>query len=485
MVNVAFIVSHNRTVLFRAVAEKLEKDGHVVYWLSPSRVWSRWLMSTGVDESRILQILFPGNDEPEGDCQHRLSRYEVDLTYNAILLSDRVMKALPPRIAQCVFADWADKISNFISSNEIALLLSEKTWAIELISDQVCKKLGIPTFNPHTVRIPATRFAFFNGWSERDFFSPFEPGQKHFSSAEALIQRFRATPSKPWYYYRNNSRKISLYSLAKKYVKHALILRNSDRGNPTRSSAKELVLREVVRQYNRVLALSKAAFHQPKNLEQYSPYILLTLHRQPEASIDVLAHKLSNQLEAIKALVRSLPSDYTLLVKEHSNAIGDRSMAFYNAVARLPNTILIHPMVDSLSLIKSARFVLSATGTASFEAALLGVPAATMVEMFFSPILVRPQFNPYVVTAPQIRDIIESKMQTSDEQRVAFMARIMANSFDAVTVGPDINPIAMDEQNIHNFYSAISMLIDSVNSNVYHRRTSDAALGGGHNNADS
>ena len=160
-------------------------------------------------------------------------------------------------------------------------------------------------------------------------------------------------------------------------------------------------------------------------------------------------------------------------------------MAFYNAVARLPNTKLIHPMADSHNLIKSARFVLSATGTASFEAALLGVPAATMVEMFFSPILATHQLNPFVDTTSRIKNIIESKRQISDEQRVEFMARLIANSFDAVTVGPDINPKAMDEQNIHNFYSAIALLIDSISSNVYLRPTSNAAPSGGHKGASS
>src|SRR5690606_14631785 len=106
-------------------------------------------------------------------------------------------------------------------------------------------------------------------------------------------------------------------------------------------------------------------------------YILVTLHKQPESSIDVLAAGHSNQMEAVRALSRSVSACTEIWVKEHSNAIGDRSLSWYRHLKMIPGVRLIEPYANTFELIRGAEGVISASGTVCFEAGLLGVPAIT------------------------------------------------------------------------------------------------------------
>ena len=72
-------------------------------------------------------------------------------------------------------------------------------------------------------------------------------------------------------------------------------------------------------------------------------YVLLTLHKQPEASIDLFDHYNSNQLELATTIANSLPMHYTLMIKEHSNAIGDRGAKWFKQLKKIKNITLVNP----------------------------------------------------------------------------------------------------------------------------------------------
>jgi UDP-N-acetylglucosamine 2-epimerase len=189
-------------------------------------------------------------------------------------------------------------------------------------------------------------------------------------------------------------------------------------------------------------------------------FILVTLHVQPEASIDVLASKYSNQIEFVRSIARTTPVSHKVLVKEHSNALGDRSYSFYKKLASIPRVTLVDPNIDSHYLIKSADLVISATGTASFEAAVLGTPAVTASEMFFSHLMVQKKFNPYV---DDVKDLIQTgylwKKKYSKEMIVAGMVKILRNSFEGDTTDILSNPNVVKKKNIHLLEKAFKELI--------------------------
>ena len=103
-------------------------------------------------------------------------------------------------------------------------------------------------------------------------------------------------------------------------------------------------------------------------------FVYFPLHLQPEATTIVCAQKYEKQLYFIDNLVKSLPADTVLYVKEHYSFLGCRDNSFYEAFYQYPNVVLIDPWEDSLKLIEKSECVATLTGTAGQEAMLLRHP---------------------------------------------------------------------------------------------------------------
>jgi hypothetical protein len=163
-------------------------------------------------------------------------------------------------------------------------------------------------------------------------------------------------------------------------------------------------------------------------------YVLYPLHHQPEASVDVYGSLNSNQVALVTTLSRILPATHKLWVKEHRGAMGDRSLGWFRAIQALPNVRLIDPFQDIYSLIRGADAVVTITGTAAYEAALMGVPALGLAPVFFAPLL---RNEPVARSHPlewHMRALFDEASQPSSAagrraKAVDFLANLRANSF--------------------------------------------------------
>ena len=70
-----------------------------------------------------------------------------------------------------------------------------------------------------------------------------------------------------------------------------------------------------------------------------------------------------------------MPATHKLWIKEHRGGISDRSLAWFRRIKRLPNVRVIDPFANIYSLIRNADLLVTISGTAGFEAALMGVPS--------------------------------------------------------------------------------------------------------------
>ncbi|MDC0476401.1 hypothetical protein OAN83_01240 [Alphaproteobacteria bacterium] len=105
------------------------------------------------------------------------------------------------------------------------------------------------------------------------------------------------------------------------------------------------------------------------------PYGLYVFQNEPEFSVQGRCKEFHDQLSIIKSIANSLPLGTTLLIKEHA-WIGHRKISFYQEILRYPNIMMVSPSVPASKLIKKATFLVSLNGTAIFEAATMGIPAA-------------------------------------------------------------------------------------------------------------
>lgn len=116
-------------------------------------------------------------------------------------------------------------------------------------------------------------------------------------------------------------------------------------------------------------------------------FIYYPLQTSPESSINTPAPYFIDQMRAIDAIRFAMPSDHTLIVKEHWASVGIRSLSFYKELERKAGVRIAHFSLSSLDLIRRAQLTISVTGTAVFEAFLLGRPSLALGGCFIAEYL--------------------------------------------------------------------------------------------------
>ena len=107
------------------------------------------------------------------------------------------------------------------------------------------------------------------------------------------------------------------------------------------------------------------------------PFVLFPLHAEPESSLQVASPEYLVQLSAITSLARDLPAGYYLAVKETYQTYGRRPADFYDQIREFKNVVLLDMLELGLEVVRRAEAVATITGTAGFEAALLGKPVTS------------------------------------------------------------------------------------------------------------
>ena len=466
--NIAFLVSYLRTVQFHAVATRLERQGHRVSWISPSRHWRRWLQGQGVPAERIYDLTAHASAwkdpaAPRVDLAE-LAPLEGPISLRDLVLMDRLLRRRPPHEAVSYLATHARALAPFLRAQGVEAVFGEQTHAFDLVTARVCEQLGVPLFAPHTVRIPSLRFGFFRGFTQAELAPSRAPTDADRDAAQRLLAEFRDRPPRPFYFAANARVPRPRLDWLPKVSKH-LRLAWEDRDDQTRPSLAILGRTRLAESARAALTAWTRPFAVAP-LPAKRPFVLLTLHKQPEASIDVLGPRTSNQLELARHVARALPATHDLYVKEHSNAIGDRGPAFYGALAAIPGVVLVDPYQSSFELMKHAALVLTVSGTIGFEAGLLGIPAATFARMFFEPVLLRSGLSAEALTTPALTELLEEGRRwpatDHDERAVAFLAGLLAQSFEGNVSGPQASADTMAPANLdhiaHGFLTLLATL---------------------------
>ncbi|BBL57693.1 capsular polysaccharide export protein, LipB/KpsS family [Methylomonas koyamae] len=116
-------------------------------------------------------------------------------------------------------------------------------------------------------------------------------------------------------------------------------------------------------------------------------FVFYPLQYSPESSINTPAPYFVDQMRAIDAIRHALPSDVVLLIKEHPACILLRSGSFVRELLHKSGVVVAHYALPSAEIVKRAHITISVTGTATFEAYMLGRPSVTLGNAFFSEAL--------------------------------------------------------------------------------------------------
>jgi hypothetical protein len=160
------------------------------------------------------------------------------------------------------------------------------------------------------------------------------------------------------------------------------------------------------------------------------PYILVSLHYQPEASTCMVASEWVDQDSVIEQAAINGSSEFCIAVKENPKGFGLRGERFYARLSGLTNVELIHPLVPNDGLLRNAAAVLSVAGTVGMEAIALGKRLA---------ILGRPSYDIFegarkIGHPKEIFAHLADQCWKPDEmteQRRAFLAALKQSTFYA------------------------------------------------------
>jgi hypothetical protein len=110
------------------------------------------------------------------------------------------------------------------------------------------------------------------------------------------------------------------------------------------------------------------------------PYVLVSLHYQPEASTCMVAPRWVDQDYVIEQAAINAPSGIRIAVKENPKGFGFRGKRYYSRLCSLSNVDLIHPLVSNDQLIRDAKAILSIAGTVGIEGIALGKKVAVLAQ---------------------------------------------------------------------------------------------------------
>lgn len=113
-------------------------------------------------------------------------------------------------------------------------------------------------------------------------------------------------------------------------------------------------------------------------------YFYVPLHYAPEISDMYFGTDYDHHEAFIAHLSKHIPSGSKLYVKDHVCMWGRRPASFYQNLSQLYNVKLVDPSISTFELIKYAQATITVTGTAGWEAYLLGKPVVVLGDVFYN-----------------------------------------------------------------------------------------------------
>lgn len=428
-----FVANKDLTAPLSKIAQSLRARGEDVLWISPSNRWTKWLVRDGWARSDILNIPDFSSEWRNLSIEEAAARLsdverEAPQTISNVIQMCRSLCRRPATFAYPYLAVIREHVEPLLRERGVEVIFGEGTWGFELIIWLLCQRMGIPMVTPATTRIPSGRFYFADAQSS-DLCSFTRARTGDLAWAENFLTAWRDRPIQPDYMLAHAQGYKPLRLRWLKELATALFRPSLDRDDGTLWPLQARIVDRIIRIVN-----SKSFWLQPFERElKEERYVLYTLHHQPEAAVDVFGSLNSNQEAVIESLSRLLPSTHKLWVKEHKGAIGDRSIAWYRRIRRLPNVRLIDPFRGIYPLIRNADLVVTVSGTAGYEAALMGVPTVGLAPVFFASLMGnRPTARSHPLEW-RMNELLASKQQLQSAEgtrrSIEFLAHLYANSF--------------------------------------------------------
>lgn len=464
--SIVFLSIFDLTKVQFAIGQGLSERGHSIHWITTDELWTDWLVGQRVDRSVIQELVYNKSDFVSSDEKSRLvseivtAESKADLTVNQSLMMDRfVMYKNKPDINEYMLLYYRD-VKRFLRKVHADFVFAEPTNSNELITYLICSELGIPFLFPADMRFPRRRVLFYSGYGQGSIYASMSPSGNDVKRGRKLIQEFAESRPVPLFFRRLSREKVvTVRKAATSSANRLKLLFRDRRRNLTHHDFSER-LQTVVRRVVNGFCMRHVCHYD--SLDKISGRIAFyPLHVQPEASIDVIGSFFSDQLKLIKDIRRSLPFDVTLVVKEHPHFLGLRGLSFFRQLRRVPNVKLAPYSVSTFDIYARASLVFTVTGTAAYEAGLLGIPAITFVPMFFGGLSTVRCCTDVTQLKPLVFEMLQG-LPRDVEADSRFLDDLVGRSFEGYWTDPLLDPSVLESENIRLLQKAFAQVVESV-----------------------
>ncbi|MFK8004896.1 MAG: hypothetical protein AB8H03_00935 [Saprospiraceae bacterium] len=430
--SICFIANYSKTYLFHEIAQRLIQKGENICWITVNVELYNFLCKE-YGKEKVLLINRDNIDQPNSEID--------EFKINELVYGDRVLRYEFQNGIRFL-TNIQRPIYDFLVFNDVRFAFGEITWAHEILIHRMLTnrvELNAKFLNPHVVRLPNKRWAFFKDERQSQIYEV----RNEYPEVKSIEVK------KPFYLKVNDKRLKKSNSIKGRLdrIKRWLTNENIDKKDPAHiTKGKTRLVLKSQEEFNKEIyrVVKRIDFELIKNV----PYVFVGLHKQPEASVDAFGRYYEDQYLNICNLWRAIPSGWNILVKEHTNAIGDRDLSFYNKLIEMPGIHFVHESTDSYSLISNAQLVATITGTIAYEAALMKIPAVTFAPTFFNQINYCEQIGLTDLDRCTSLKEIADRLRDQIDNRAKFSSYLMANSFEGILVDPVSMPSVMDEENI-------------------------------------
>jgi hypothetical protein len=463
--SVVFVSIFDLTKVFYEMAESLRQRGHRVSWITTNELWTKWLLERGVAPDDVLELVYDKADFVTSDEKARLTAEIVmaeagaDLTVNQCLMADRfVIYKNKPDINEYMLLYYRD-IKRFLKDKHADVVIGEPTDSNELVTHIICRELSIAFLSAADMRYPACRVIFNSGYDQRTLVSPDSSEEHDASLGRRLIDEFAMRRARPASFKKLTEEKVvSVSKVARATANRLRLLDPRRRRHLTYHDLSERLGTASRRIVNGFYLRHLCRYDQLENIE--GRVALYPLHVQPERSIDVQGSFYSDQIKLIKDIRRSLPFDVTLVVKEHPNFLGLRGPGFFREIRRIPNVKILSHEESTFDIYQRAALVLTVTGTAAYEAGLLGVPAVMFAPMYFGGLSSVFCCSDIMQLKPLVFRLLNGVNRDMDADS-RFIAELMAKSFEGYFTDPLFDAAVMEPDNLRLLAHAFAEVIES------------------------
>ena len=174
----------------------------------------------------------------------------------------------------------------------------------------------------------------------------------------------------------------------------------------------------------------------PKN----QPFVYFPLGVDMERNILIQSPLITNQLEILRQISKSIPVNYKIFVKDNPSQILRqwRSKKEYEEIMKIPNVELFHHNTSNVELIKNSDLVCTIGGTSGFEAAVYEKPSIIFSDLYYS-VLPSVFYVNDIANLPEIiKKALKTKVNPSDVDQYLTFFHNNSFEFDVNSIGNKI-----------------------------------------------